>query len=54
MVNVMTRTCFALIVVLCLFATGCEDTDVGIALQAGADAARAVTLTDEDVQRLAA
>ncbi len=53
MVNVMTRTCFSLIVILCLFTTGWEDTDVGMALQAGADAVRAVTLTDEEVQRLA-
>ncbi len=51
--NVMTRTCFSLIVILCLFTTGCEDTDVGMALQAGADAVRAAALDDEDVQLLA-
>jgi len=50
----MTRACLALMVVLSLFAAGCEDTDVGMALQAGADAVRAVTLDDEDVRRLAA
>lgn len=54
MVNLMTRTCLSLVFILCLFTTGCEDTDVGMALQAGADAVRAVTLDDEDVQSLAA
>ncbi len=53
MVNVMTRKFFSLIVILCLYTTGCEDTDVGMALQAGADAVRAMTLDDKDVQRLA-
>lgn len=53
MVSAMTRTCFFLMVIWCLFTTGCEDTDVGMALQAGVDALRAVTLDDEDVQRLA-
>ncbi|WP_373500304.1 M48 family metalloprotease [Desulfococcus sp.] len=33
--------------------TGCEETDVGMAIQAGADALRAATLKDEDVKRLA-
>lgn len=49
----MTGAFFALIVILSLFSVGCEDTDVGMAIQAGADAVRAVTLDDEDVQRLA-
>jgi putative metalloprotease len=49
----MTRACLALIVILSLFSFGCEDTDVGMALQAGADAVRAVTLDDEGVHRLA-
>lgn len=39
--NSMTRAYLALMVVLSLFAAGCEDTDVGMALQAGADAVRA-------------
>lgn len=49
----MTRACVALIFVLSLFYAGCEGMDVDMALQAGADAARAVTLDDEDVYRLA-
>jgi putative metalloprotease len=49
----MTGAGFVLIVILSLFSVGCEDTDVGMAIQAGADAVRAVTLDDEDVQRLA-
>jgi putative metalloprotease len=49
----MARAYLALIVILSLFSVGCEDTDVGMALQTGADAVRAVTLDDEDVQRLA-
>lgn len=53
MVNFMARAYLALIVILSLFSGGCEDTDVGMALQAGADVVRAVTLDDEDVQRLA-
>jgi len=48
------RACFALIIILSIFSVGCEDTDVGMALQAGTDAVRAVTLSDEDVHRLAA
>ena len=48
----MVRAYLALIVILSLFSVGCEDTDVGMALQAGADAVRAVTLDDEDIQRL--
>jgi putative metalloprotease len=53
MVKFMARAYLALIVILNLFSVGCEDTDVGMALQAGADALRVVTLDDEDVQRLA-
>ena len=36
-----------------LFSVGCEDTEVGMALQAGADAVRAVTLDDDAVHSLA-
>ena len=49
----MARAYLAIIVILSLFSVGCEDTDVGTALQAGADAVRAVTLDDDDVQRMA-
>ncbi len=36
-----------------LVMSGCEDTDVGLAIEAGKDAVQAVTLTDEEVQSLA-
>lgn len=37
-----------------LFVTGCEDADVMLAADAGLDAVKAITLTDESVQSLAA
>jgi putative metalloprotease len=49
----MTRACLAFIVILSLFSAGCEGTDLDMALQAGGDAVRAVTLDDEGVHRLA-
>ncbi len=49
----MARAYLALIVILSLLVVGCEDTDFVMALQAEADAVRAVTLDDEDVQPLA-
>ncbi len=36
-----------------LVTTGCEDTDVGMAIEAGRDAVQAATLTDEEVHELA-
>jgi metalloprotease len=36
----MVRVYLAFIVILSLFSVGCEDTDVGMALEAGADAVR--------------
>ncbi|MFP4072144.1 MAG: M48 family metalloprotease [Desulfovibrionales bacterium] len=42
-----------LLVLLSLFLTGCEEMDITMATQAGADAVRAITLDDEDVQRMA-
>jgi putative metalloprotease len=42
------------IVVLGLLLAGCEDTDIGMATRAGIDAVKAVTLDDEDLQRLSA
>ncbi|NCC24352.1 MAG: peptidase M48 [Deltaproteobacteria bacterium] len=41
--------CIAMAILL----SGCEDTDVGMAIQAGADAVRAITLDDDDLRRLA-
>ena len=44
------------IVILILFLfvfTGCEDTDVRLAMEAGVDAVKAATLDDEEVRRLA-
>ena len=43
-----------LMLMIGLLVTGCEDTDIGLATQAGVDAVRAVTLDDDDVRRLAA
>ena len=54
MIKLMIQPYLALIIILSLFSAGCEDTDVGMALQAGADAYRAATLDDEDIQRLSA
>ena len=43
-----------IISILFLFVfTGCEDTDVRLAMEAGVDAVKAATLDDEDVRRLA-
>jgi putative metalloprotease len=53
MEDFMARAYLALIVIMSLFSVGCGDTDVGMALRAAVDAVRAVTLDDEDVQRLA-
>ncbi len=39
--------------ILVLLITGCEDTDVGMAIEAGRDAVQAATLTDEEVHQLA-
>ncbi|MCF8079939.1 MAG: M48 family metallopeptidase [Desulfobacterales bacterium] len=38
--------------IFCLLLVGCEDTDIGMATQAGVDALRAATLDDQDVRRL--
>ena len=43
-----------LALILGLLLAGCEDTDIGLATQAGIEAVKAVTLDDEEVQRLAA
>ncbi|RJX35416.1 MAG: peptidase M48 [Desulfurivibrio sp.] len=46
--------CLLLFCCLCLpVLSGCEDTDVRLAAEAGLDAARAVTLSDEAVRQLA-
>ncbi|MCG8616992.1 MAG: M48 family metallopeptidase [Desulfobacterales bacterium] len=39
---------------LCLMLSGCEDTNLQLATEAGVDAVKAVTLSDRDVARLAA
>jgi hypothetical protein len=46
-----TVLCFSLI--LFLLTAGCEDTDIGLATQAGMDAVRAVSLDDAEVRRTA-
>jgi len=43
-----------LALVTSLLLAGCEDTDIGLATQAGIEAVKAATLDDEEVQRLAA
>ena len=43
----------SIISILFLIVSGCEDTDVGMAIQAGADAVKAITLDDEQVKRMA-
>ncbi len=49
----MRNTGLPVIILLMLLFTGCEDTDIGMAVEAGKDAVTAVTLSDEEVQRLA-
>ena len=49
----MRPTLLIALSILCLATAGCEDTDVGMAIDAGKDAVQAATLSDEDVQRLA-
>jgi len=45
----------AILICFCpLFLSGCEDTDVLIATDAGIDAVKALTLSDKDVQEIAA
>lgn len=46
-----TILCFSL--ALLLLTAGCEDTDIGLATQAGMDAVRAVSLDDAEVRRTA-
>ncbi len=49
----MTQLLLCIVAIGGLMLTGCEETDVGMAIEAGKDAVRASTLTDEEVQRLA-
>ncbi len=49
----MRKTHLPVLIFLLLLMTGCEDTDIGMAIEAGKDAVQAATLSDEDVQRLA-
>jgi putative metalloprotease len=51
--NTMSKRILFLILTLCFFSAGCEDTDIGMATQAGMDAVRAVSLDDEEVRRMA-
>jgi hypothetical protein len=52
-VKTVSKAYLAFIVNLSLLFVGCEETDIGMATQAGIDAIRAVTLNDEQVKRLA-
>ena len=49
----MAKALFPVLIILSLLIPGCEDTNMGIAIEAGKDAYQAATLTDEEVQRLA-
>jgi len=49
----MPKLLFFVLLTLSLVLTGCEDTDVGMAIEAGKDAIQAATLTDGEVHRLA-
>lgn len=49
----MTQMLLITVALLGLFMSGCEDTDVGMAIEAGKDAVQAATLTDQEVKRLA-
>ncbi len=51
--STMSKRLFSVFVILCLFLTGCENTDIGMAIHAAIDAVRAATLDDKDVERLA-
>ena len=48
----MNKWVLSIFLLCSLFWAGCEDTDIGMATQAGVDALRAATLDDEDVRRL--
>lgn len=45
---------FLMLSVFVLLFAGCEDTDLGLATEAGMDAIKSITLKDEEVQKLAA
>jgi len=51
--SAMSKRLFCVFVILCLFLTGCEGTDMGMAIHAAIDAVRAATLDDKDIERLA-
>ncbi len=51
--NALTTSLIILFAILGFAAAGCEDTDVGMVIEAGRDAVQAATLTDEEVHRLA-
>ena len=51
--NPMKQMLLIAAALLGLVMAGCEDTDVGLAIEAGKDAVQAATLTDEQIQRLA-
>lgn len=48
----MRKTCIIFVSIIGLMAPGCEETDVGMAVDAGIEAFRAATLDDEDVKKL--
>src|SRR5512145_2845817 len=49
----MMKSFLPFLVLSCLVLSGCEETDPGMVVGAGIDALKAVTLDDEDVNRIA-
>ena len=49
----MGKQRFVIFFLTLFFASGCEDTNIWLATEAGIDAVTAITLSDEDVRRLA-
>jgi putative metalloprotease len=51
--NPMKMAMLSITALLVMFIAACEDTDIGMAIEAGKDAVQAATLTDEEVKRMA-
>jgi len=51
--NAMSKRVLSVFMIMCLFLSGCEGADIGMAVQAGFDAVRAATIGDEELELLA-
>jgi putative metalloprotease len=49
----MPKALLTIVAMIALVTAGCEDTDMGLAIEAGRDAVQAVSLSDAEVHRLA-